>query len=63
MSINRIWKNADQDYLPALPRGQPGGESADDDRIVTCEHDVDEQDLDEGGERAGTNQVGIHDPA
>ena len=53
-------EDADQDDLLALLRRKPRGERADDDRIVAGEDDVDQQDLDEGGERAGADQARVH---
>ena len=42
--------DADHDDLLALLGRQARGERADDDRIVAGKHDVDEQDLEEGGD-------------
>ena len=46
-------KDADHDDLLALLGGKAGRERPDDDRIVAGQDDVDQQDLEEGGERRG----------
>jgi hypothetical protein len=38
--------------------GETGGQCPDDDGIVACQHQVDHQDLKEGGERNGIADVG-----
>ena len=53
-------EHADQDDFLALIRRETGGQRSDDDRIVAGEHDVDQQDLEEGRDRAGADEAGIH---
>jgi hypothetical protein len=50
--------NADQDDLLALLGRQPGGQRADDDRIVAGKHQVNPQDLQERPEHAGVADIG-----
>ena len=49
--------DADHDDLLALLRRKARGQRADDDRIVAGKHDVDEQDLEESGERRRRDQA------
>ncbi len=50
--------DADQDGAPALLRRQAGGGEPDDDGIVAGQHQVDHDDLEEGGDRGLGEQIG-----